>query len=78
MSGKTTRKQRVIDAMKNHSTKSISPWYAINQLGNTRLAATIFELKKDGHVIDSVTETGTNKFGDKISYSRYTLVKEKE
>ena len=73
---KVTRKQRVLDAMKNHSSKSISPWYAINQLGNTRLAASIFDLKKDGHVITSVTEHGVNRFGDEISFSRYTLITE--
>lgn len=74
---KVTQKERVLTAMRNHSTKSISPWYAFNHLGNTRLAATIFELKKDGHKITSVTETGKNRFGDEIRYSRYTLVQEK-
>lgn len=74
MSKKVTQKERVLTAMRNYG--SISPWYAINHLGNTRLAATIFNLKKDGHIITSVKETGTNKFGDEISYSRYTLVKE--
>jgi len=73
---KVTRKERVLEAMRTHASKSISPWYAINQLGNTRLAATIFNLKKDGHVITSVTEEGKNKFGDKITFSRYTLVQE--
>lgn len=69
-----TQKQRVLDALR---VKSVSPWYAINHLGNTRLAASIYSLKKDGHEISSVTEHGVNRFGDKISYSRYTLVKEK-
>jgi hypothetical protein len=73
---KTTQKERVLTAMRNHSTKSISPWYAFNQLGNTRLAATIFILKKEGHAIDSTMETGRNRFGDEIRYSRYTLIKE--
>ena len=71
---KVTRKQRVLEAMRGHG--SISPWYAINTLGNTRLAASIFQLKKDGHVITSTTEKGVNKFGDDISFSRYTLIKE--
>ena len=68
-----TQKQRVLDALR---VKSVSPWYAINHLGNTRLAASIYSLKKDGHEISSITEHGTNRFGDNISYSRYTLVKE--
>ena len=74
MSTKISKKQRVLDAMKNHG--SIGPFYAFNNLGETRLAATIFQLKKDGHQISSTTEKGVNKFGDDITYSRYYLVKE--
>lgn len=70
---KTSHKERVLEALR---VKSVSPYYAINYLGNTRLAATIFDLKKDGHEISSVIDTGLNKFGDKVSFSRYTLVKE--
>jgi len=71
---KVTHKQRVLDAMQNGRT--ISPWYAINSLGNTRLAATIHSLKRDGHVITSETVEGKNKFGDKIHYAVYKLVKQ--
>lgn len=71
---KITQKQRVLNALQD--PRGISPWYAINELGNTRLAATIFQLKKDGHNITSKIEHGKNKFGDKISYSRYFLVKD--
>jgi hypothetical protein len=70
---KTTHKQRVLDAMQNGRT--ISPWYAINELGNTRLAATIHSLKQDGHDISSEIVEGVNKFGDKIRYSKYKLEK---
>jgi len=69
-----TQKQRVLDAMKGHG--SISPWYAINHLGNTRLAASIHSLKKDGHIITTSIESGVNRFGDDIRYAKYTLVKE--
>ncbi len=65
-------KQRALDAMANGRT--LSPWYAINQLGNTRLSATIFDLKKAGHNIDSKIVEGKNKFGDDIRYSVYWLV----
>jgi hypothetical protein len=50
---KQTQKERVLNAMANGRT--ISPWYAIEHLGNTRLAATIFTLKQDGHNISSET-----------------------
>ena len=68
---KITAKQRVLDAMKGHG--SISPWYAINHLGNTRLAATIFDLKKEGYNIQTDIVNGTNKFGDKIKYAKYSI-----
>lgn len=71
---KMSHKERVLEALR---VKSVSPYYAINHLGNTRLAATIFELKKDGHEITSAMDTGLNKYGDTVSFSRYTLVKEK-
>lgn len=68
---KITQKQRVLDAMANN--RSISPWYAFNHLGNTRLAATIFELKKDGYKIKTENAVGVNRFGDKIHYAKYSL-----
>ena len=69
---KVTRKQRVLDAMMTNPEKTIQPFYAINQLGDTRLAATIHGLKKDGHEITSEMCEGKNKFGDK-----YNIVYEK-
>jgi DNA-binding PadR family transcriptional regulator len=71
---KRTQKERVITALRHK--RGLTPWYAINELGNTRLAATIHSLKKEGYVITSVTETGVNRFGDKIKYSRYFLLSE--
>lgn len=74
MTKKATHKQRVLDSMQNGRT--ISPWYAINELGNTRLAATIHTLKKDGHEITTQIVEGINKFGDKIHYAKYKLDKQ--
>ena len=71
-----SRKQRVLDAMRNHSTKTITPFYAINQLGDTRLAATIHQLKKDGHEISVEICEDKNKFGDQIRFAKYKLEKE--
>ena len=67
----TTQKERVLTALKD--PRGLTPWYAINELGNTRLAATIHILKKEGYNITSVLEHGTNRFGDRIKYSRYFL-----
>jgi len=73
---KVTRKQRVLDAMKNHAEKTITPFYAINHLGDTRLAATIHQLKADGHEISIEMLEGKNKFKDEIRYAKYKLEKE--
>jgi biotin operon repressor len=70
----TTQKERVLTALQD--PRGVTPWYAINELGNTRLAATIHSLKKEGYNITSVTEHGINRFGDNISYSRYFLIKD--
>jgi hypothetical protein len=67
----TTQKERVLTALKD--PRGLTPWYAINELGNTRLAATIHTLKKEGHEITSVLEHGINRFGDRIKYCRYFL-----
>lgn len=71
---KVSKKQRVIDALVGHG--SISPFYAFNHLGETRLAATIHTLKQEGYKIDTKIEKGTNKFGDEISYAKYVLVEQ--
>ena len=76
-----SQKQRVLDAMKSHG--SISPWYAINTLGNTILSATIHSIKRDiavgkikGVKINTEIVQGVNKFGDKIRYAKYLWVQE--
>lgn len=77
MANKVTKKQRVLEAMKtNLPERTITQFYAFNHLGETRLAATIFQLKKEGHEITKETLKGTNKFGDEIWYAKYKLVKE--
>lgn len=56
---------------------SITSMDAIKELGDTRLAATVFELRRKGIDIESKTETSINRWGEKVHYSRYFL-KEKE
>lgn len=54
---------------------SITPIDAFRDLGVTRLAAKIFELKKDGHDIEKVIETSKNRFGNRTRYARYSFGK---
>ena len=73
---KVSRKQRVLDAMKAHPDNTITAFYAFNHLGDIRLAATIHQLKADGHEISKEMLEGRNKFKDEIRYSKYKLEKE--
>jgi len=55
---------------------SITSWEAIKEYGNTRLSATIFELRQRGYNIKSETEYSRNRYDQPVHYARYTLVKE--
>lgn len=68
-----SQKSMVLDYMEEFG--SITPIDAFRDLGVTRLAAKVFELKKDGHDIDKVIETGKNRFGNRTRYARYSFGK---
>lgn len=72
------QQERVLNALKD--PRGVSTWYAILELGNLRLAATINQLKpqlkKDGFKVRMVMEKGKNKFNEDIRYARYFLEKE--
>lgn len=68
-----SQKQMVLDYIREFG--SITPIDAFRDLGVTRLAAKVFELKKEGHDIDKVIETGKNSFGDRMRYARYSFGK---
>jgi len=53
---------------------SISSMEAFSDLGITRLAAVVFDLKKEGCKITSTPEEVTNRYGKKVVFSRYTVV----
>lgn len=62
---------RVLEYMQENG--SITSFEAFHYIGCTRLAAQIFDLKKRGIRIKAETETAENRFGDKVSYKRYSL-----
>jgi hypothetical protein len=66
-----THKERVLEYVERFG--SISSLEAFRDLGNTRLSATIFSLKKDGYKITTKNETALNRFGDKTTYCRYYI-----
>lgn len=52
---------------------SITPLEALRDLGVMRLAARIGELEQEGIEIIHERETGENRMGEKVTYSRYRL-----
>ena len=53
---------------------SITSYEAIRELGDTRLSATIFDLKQKGVNIADVWEESKNRWGETIRYKKYFLV----
>lgn len=67
-----TNKDRVLKYINDFG--SISSLEAFNDLGNTRLSASIWLLRHEDELeIDSITETKLNRYGEKTHYSRYYL-----
>ena len=69
-----TDRQRVLDYLETHG--SITPLEALNELGCYRLGARIWDLRHEGHMIDTAIEHGTDRHGEPMCYARYTLRKE--
>lgn len=51
----------------------ITPLDAIKEFGIMRLAARIWELRKEGYKIIKTTVTSKNRFGEEVRYARYSL-----
>lgn len=66
------QQQRVLDYMLSFG--SISSLEAFRDLGVTRLSAVIFDLKRKGVAIRSTTESTTNRYGEPVHFSRYSVV----
>ena len=67
----TKSEQRVFDYMVEY--KFITSHEAFTDLGNSRLSATIFNLKKKGIVIGSSTIKVKNRFGEKRYIKKYWI-----
>lgn len=51
---------------------SITPFEAFTELGITKLATRVSELRKAGEPITKKYVSGVNRFGEKIQYMEYT------
>ena len=65
------RAERVYQYMREFG--SITPMDAFQDLGYTRLACAINEMKRDGHKVRKEYETKKNRFGQPVTYARYFL-----
>ena len=66
-------KERLIEYLEKNG--SITSMEAITELGNTRLSATIYNLRKEGYNIVNERIKSKNRFGNKVHYDKYILVK---
>ena len=64
-----TQCERILKYMDDFG--SISTMQAFNDLGVTRLASRIHDLRRMGIVIESETKYGKNRYGERIHYSVY-------
>ena len=71
-----THHQRIYDYMSKFG--SISPMEAFSDLGETKLATRIGEMRRRGIEIDQREETGVNRFGQEVRYMRYWLPENKK
>lgn len=66
-----TQKEHVLKYLQEH--KSLTSMEAFKQIGCTRLAAVVFDLKEMGYPIKTNIVTVTNKDGEKKNIAEYTL-----
>ena len=70
---KPGHKERVLKYMLDFG--SITYLDAVADLGVARLADVIFRLRKDGYQIITNDEHGKNRYGEKVTYARYSFAK---
>lgn len=63
--------ERVLQYLRDYG--SITQLDALREFGCMRLGARIYDLKRQGHDIRTTRETAQNRYGEKISYARYTM-----
>ena len=72
-----TQKQRILHYISEFG--SITPMDAFNDLGITKLATRVSELRRDGKIIVGTMEKSRNRYGQPVDYMRYSFeVKEVE
>ena len=56
-----------------HEFGSITPMQAFTDLGITKLATRVSEMKRDGVEFDQEMVTSKNRYGEPVHYMKYSL-----
>ena len=68
---KTTQCDKILSYIEEN--KSITQLDALREFGCMRLASRISDLRRQGIPIKTTFETSKNRYGEPISYARYSL-----
>ena len=68
---KKTQKELVLAYLKKHKSMTSLDGQKMN--GIMQMPKRIFDLRKEGWIIDSVPAVGKNRFGEQVGFVRYTL-----
>lgn len=71
MDNRITQKEKIIKYIQDYG--SISPFEAFADLGITKLATRISEMKRMGITFKQKYESTKNRYGEKVRYMRYFL-----
>ena len=71
MTHKKNQKQRILDYIDEYG--SITALEAARDLGILQLSARLVEMEKDGIVFKKQQESATNRFGETVYYTRYSI-----
>ncbi len=66
-----TQAERIIKYIRDFG--SISPMEAFQDLGITKLSTRISEMRQDGLEFNKIRESSKNRYGEKVTYMRYSL-----
>ncbi len=74
--GTMTQKERVLYWLENEGP--ITQGEGKEYLGIGRVDRPIYYLRRDGHKIITISVEGKNRYGHKVTYARYKLIREGE
>ena len=66
-----TQAERIIKYIRDFG--SISPMEAFRDLGITKLSTRISKMRQDGLEFNKTRESSKNRYGEKVTYMRYSL-----